>query len=218
MSIQLFIGVWSFVVSICYFHLNSNAKIANALYIICHMLLTHWGLNKNGQHHIFKCILCKEIFLYIVSNYGGIGSGNALVSDTNYLNQCWPRCPMPYSFARTKWVNTFGRRQNGRHFADDLFKCIFLNENVWISNKISLKFVPKGSINNIPALVQFMAWRRPGDKPLSEPMMVRLLTHTCHSASMSYSVMIKVADICIVIQGDNELIDWCGSHFKSVIS
>ena len=53
---------------------------------------------------------------------------------------------------------------------------IFQNENIWILIKISLKFVPKGSINNIPALVQIMAWHRPGDKPLSEPMMVSLLT------------------------------------------
>ena len=42
--------------------------------------------------------------------------------------------------------NTFRLRQNSHHFSDDVFKCIFLNENVWISNKISLKFVPKGSI------------------------------------------------------------------------
>ena len=42
-----------------------------------------------------------------------------------------------------------------------------------------MKFVPKGPINNIPALVQIMAWRRPGDKPLSEPMMVILTTHIC---------------------------------------
>ena len=35
-----------------------------------------------------------------------------------------------------------------------------------------LTFAPKGQINSIPALVQIMAWRRPGDKPLSEPMMV----------------------------------------------
>ena len=74
-------------------------------------------------------------------------------------------------------VNTLRPRQNGRHFADDIFKCIFLNENAWISLKISLKFVPKVRINNIPALVQIMAWRRPGDKPLSEPMMDNLLTH-----------------------------------------
>ena len=69
------------------------------------------------------------------------------------------------------FLNTLRPRQNGRRFADDLFKCIFLNENVIISIKISLKFVPKRSINNIPTLVQIMAWRRSGDKPLSEPMM-----------------------------------------------
>ena len=76
-------------------------------------------------------------------------------------------------------INTLRPRQNGRHFADDIFKCIFLTENVWIPIDISLKFVPKGQINNIPALVQMMAWRRPGDKPLSEPMMVSLTTHIC---------------------------------------
>ena len=76
-------------------------------------------------------------------------------------------------------VNTLRPRQNGRHFADDIFKYIFLNENVWIPIRISLKFVPKGPINNIPALVQIMAWRRPGDKPLSEPVMFGLLTHIC---------------------------------------
>ena len=75
--------------------------------------------------------------------------------------------------------NTLRPRQNGRHLLDDIFKWIFLNENVWISIKISLKFVPRGPISNIPALVQIMAWRRPGDKPLSEPMMVNLLTPIC---------------------------------------
>ena len=80
-----------------------------------------------------------------------------------------------------RWFNTLWLRprQNGRHFPDDIFKCIFLNENAWILIKISLKFVPEGSINNIPALVQIMAWRRPGAKPLSEPMLVRIPTHIC---------------------------------------
>ena len=76
-------------------------------------------------------------------------------------------------------LNTLRPRQNGRHFPDDIFKWIFVNENVWISIKISLKFVPRGPVNNIPTLVQVMAWRRPGDKPFSEPMMVRLPTHIC---------------------------------------
>ena len=69
------------------------------------------------------------------------------------------------------WFNTLRPRQDGRHFAGNIFKFILLNENVWIPIKISLKFVPKGPINNIPAMVQIMAWRRPGDKPLSEPRM-----------------------------------------------
>ena len=77
------------------------------------------------------------------------------------------------------FINSLRPRPNRRHFADDIFKCIFENENEWISPRISLKFVPKVRINNIPALVQIMAWRRPGDKPLSEPMMVSLLTHIC---------------------------------------
>ena len=72
-------------------------------------------------------------------------------------------------------LNTFRPRQNGRHFPDDIFKCIFFNENLWFRINISLKFVPRGRIYNVP----IMAWRRPGDKPLSEPMMVRLLTHAC---------------------------------------
>ena len=77
------------------------------------------------------------------------------------------------------YVNTLRPRQNGRHFADDIFKRIFFNENVWISIKLSLKFVPTSPINKILALFQIMAWRRTGDKPLSEAMLVSSLTHKC---------------------------------------
>ena len=71
--------------------------------------------------------------------------------------------------------STLRPRQNGRNFPDD----IFLNENVWISIKISLKLVPTCPIGDIASLVQIMAWRRPGEKPLSEPVMVRIPTHIC---------------------------------------
>ena len=70
-------------------------------------------------------------------------------------------------------------RDKSCHFADDIFKLFFLNENVWILIKITLKFVSKGQINNNPAFDQAMAWRRPGDKPLSEAKTVSLLTHIC---------------------------------------
>ena len=76
-----------------------------------------------------------------------------------------------------KCFNTLRPRQNGCHFPDDILKCIFLMK--MYKFKISLKFVPHGPINNIPALDQIMAWRRQGDKPLSEPMMVWLPTYIC---------------------------------------
>ena len=95
-------------------------------------------------------------------------------SEVNYDNECYMD-----AFINLFSVNTLRPRQDARHFPDDIFKCIFLNENVWTSIAISLKFVSKGPIHDIPALVQIMAWRRSGDKPLSEPMMVRLPTHIC---------------------------------------
>ena len=61
----------------------------------------------------------------------------------------------------------------GAILADDIFKRIFLNENVSISIQISLKIVPKGPIEHKSALVQVMAWRRTGNKPLPEPMMTQ---------------------------------------------
>ena len=84
-----------------------------------------------------------------------------------------------YSLLQINVQVTLRPGQNGRHFADDTFKSIFVYENVRILIEFSLKFVPNGPINNIPALVQIMAWRRPGDKPLCEPMLITLLTHIC---------------------------------------
>ena len=57
--------------------------------------------------------------------------------------------------------------------ADDIFKCIFLNENDRIPIKISLKFVPRSPNDNKPTLVQAMAWCWPGDKPLPEPKLAQ---------------------------------------------
>ena len=56
-------------------------------------------------------------------------------------------------------------------FADGIFKFIFLNEKYCILIKISLELVPKGPIDNKSALIQVMAWRWTGDKPLPEPVL-----------------------------------------------
>ena len=112
----------------------------------------------------------------------------------------------PYGVTMSQWVNSLRLRQNGRHFPDDNLKCIFLNENVWISIKISPKFVPRGPINNIPALVQIMAWRRPGDKSLSEPMMVSLPTHICVTRPQWVNTLEPgIIDIVVNINAGNGL-------------
>ena len=110
--------------------------------------LTHWG----RVTHI--CIGKLTI----------IGSDNGLLPGRRLLHHV-------IHHVKQVAVNTWRPRQNGRHFADNIFKSIFLTENVWISINNSLKFVPKVQINNIPALV--------GAKPLSEPMMLSLLMHIC---------------------------------------
>ena len=128
----------------------------------------------------------------------------------------WPEpmtglCTLPHMPHQTRnehiYVNTLRPRQNGRHFADDTFKRIFLNENVRISIKIPLKFVPKSPIDNIPALFQIMAWCRPGDKPLSKAMMESLLMHICVArpqwvkttfVHMSWTKKIRLLSVFIV--------------------
>ena len=81
----------------------------------------------------------------------------------------------------SSWLAHGGR--DNMAVIDDSLKHIFLNEHVWILIKISPKCVCKGPINNIPELVQKMAWRRQGDRPLYESMMIRLLTHICVTQS-----------------------------------
>ena len=61
----------------------------------------------------------------------------------------------------------------GTILADDILKCFFMNEKFCILIWISLKFVPKGPIDNIPALIQIMAWHLSDNKPLSEPMLAQ---------------------------------------------
>ena len=74
-------------------------------------------------------------------------------------------------------LNTMRRRHNGRRFADETFSNAFSLMKLWILHTFSLKFVSKGSTNDIPTLVQIMAWCRSSDNPLSGPMMESLLTH-----------------------------------------
>ena len=149
---------------------------------------------QNGHQYTdnsYKCIFLNENVLISINislkfiPKGPINNIPALVqimawrrsSDKPLSESIMISLPTHICVTRPQWVNTSRPRQSDHHFADDSFKCIVLNENVWILIKISLNFAPEGPMNNIPALVQIMAWHHPGDKPLSEPMMVNLPTH-----------------------------------------
>ena len=189
---------------------------------------------QNGRYFandIFKCILLKDEKLrirYFDSNFTEVcsvifvpGSGmfnytwRCLQMSVREVVNSWMVCPRSSVLIvlEIRWCfclcchlifNTLRPRQNGRHFADDIFKCIFLNENVWIAIKISLKFVPKGPINNIPALVQIMAWRRPGDKPLPEPIVVSLTTHICVTRPQWVNTKYSTDRVCC-LHRENEM-------------
>ena len=65
------------------------------------------------------------------------------------------------ALAKNQWItNSLRPSQNGQHFSDYIFRCIFLYENLWTSIKISLKYICKGIIDNILALVQINAPNR----------------------------------------------------------
>ena len=124
--------------------------------------------------------LMRNLFLCLdVITFQSYVYGNIYCDMLCYWLYNWKDYMLMSSYYHGCLFNILTPGQNGRHFADDIFKCIFENENEWISPKISLKFVPKVRNNNIPALVQIMAWCRPGDKPSSQPMMIKFPAHIC---------------------------------------
>ena len=127
---------------------------------------------------LFWLDLCFFRFLRYVYKYFGMVGYNVWF---HFLCEVSPMTRMQPvdTWACNVRLNTFRPSHGGRHFTDDIWKCIFLNANLWISIKIWLKIILTGPINNIPALVQIMAWCRPGDKPLSEPIMNNLLPQIC---------------------------------------
>ena len=146
------------------------------LVYLCNFYLTHRSsLNWRKKYWVFTGIL-YTILLYV-------WACKHVLKTYSYVIQWYITSRSPH--ATTKYesdyvcFNTLRPRQNGRHFADAIFKYIFLNKDIWISIQISLQFVRKGPISNIRALVQIMACRRPGDEPLSELMLANLLTHIC---------------------------------------
>ena len=118
-----------------------------------------WNSNQNSimltQENAFENVVCQKVGHFVLGE----------------MSWCTERPTL--ADALPPHINSSFPAQNCCHFTDVIFRCIFLNENVWISIRISLNFVPTISMNNIQVMVQIMAWRRIGDKPLSEAMLTR---------------------------------------------
>ena len=164
-------------------HITMNLKVlVNPCSLCSNEPSWQWLVTSSApSHYLNQCWIIVNCSL--VNKFEWNQNTTIFIEENAFENGIWQ---MRATFSQHQCVknqvplhNTLGPRLNERYFAEDIFKWIFLKENVPISIKISLKFVPKGPINNIPALVQIMAWRRPGDKPLSEPMIVNLPTHIC---------------------------------------
>ena len=85
--------------------------------------------------------------------------------------------------------------QNVHHFADNIFKCIFVNEKFCILIWISLYFVPKDTIYNQSALDHVMARPLTGNKPLPEPKLNQLTdTYMQHEGRLVNCYWFKLND------------------------
>ena len=107
--------------------------------------------------------------------------------------------------------NTLRPRQNGRLFADDIFKCIFFNEIIWISITISLKFVSKGPINNIPALVQISSWN-PSSWRTGNHLSYNVKLPWLHITRASAAMVPTLLPLNILASEPEELILWCSNR------
>ena len=119
-----------------------------------------WSVRVLCVPHVLSpgtCHINVSSWLSVIRGLHGWPPGGHLSHFTNYL--------LPHSGvvpdngpAFYPVINRVNPEQNGRRFADAFSKCIFMNENGNILIQISLKIVPKGSVNNKSALILVMAW------------------------------------------------------------
>ena len=147
---NIYICIYIYCLPCPYFLLCSRSIAPNSLYVVCWI---------EPPLNMFTLNILPSWLLF--------SKGAAEIS------KLWLGLRVFQSFWQPGHLLTHHPGQDGHHFTEDIFKYIFMNEKFCILIKISLRFVPKSPIDNNPALVQVMTWRRPGDKPLSEPMLTQ---------------------------------------------
>ena len=139
------------------------------------LYITRWYIGRTpgvlGKHPIYIYIYT---YIYVCvytfnSTMSVIGNGILYLSVSVCVVVCRLLRNTPYTSAFT----SSPPGKIGRHFGDDIFRCIFVNKILCIFIQISLKCLPKGLIDYMSALVLVMAWCLTGNEPLPEPMMTQ---------------------------------------------
>ena len=158
-----------FIMQIISASICPGTKIGSASSLLVLNHKEHRGSRKLDGHvgQVDVSKFCLLYFVFIIFTFISFFLFSYLLHKTMNYHQDIAILAIDHQLHK-EWLS-FRRRQFQIHFSE------------WICIKLSPKFVPKGPINHIPSLIQIMHWHRPGYKPLSEPMMVRLLTHICVS-------------------------------------
>ena len=127
---------------------NSFVVNGNLLEVIANAAVTARRNKVYCRHHLVKCSLLLSWVTVCIGCY---------LMQVLHLRTHWPRFVYA-NYGLTHW----GRDKMAAILPDDIFKYILLNWNRYMVVEMSPRFVPKGSVNNIPALVQIMVWRRSG--------------------------------------------------------
>ena len=169
------------------------ADETNSMTVTCTaMLLMSIGLINSRWHVVLRIPYWFGLQVTISRYHYLVNHGKTSMFE--YMHKCirmlkFNRCSVSHSCnSRTKpcrrriviyALNKLRPRQDDRSFTDAILKMPFLNENVWISLKISLNYISKDPLNDISSLVWITAWRWPGDMTLSEPLAISLMRHIC---------------------------------------
>ena len=163
--------------------------------IFCHVLKWPWPYTHNsaysgkiakyssdkinvfGDRYNHKCELVLEVKVFLINIFHGGYHYQCVFLRVKYLissvNLFIDLIHWGLNKMATILFISSPPKLNGRHFKDGILKYIFMNKKFCILINISLKSVPKGQFNNIPALVQITAWCQIGNKSLLEPMLTQ---------------------------------------------
>ena len=170
----------SFSISIIYFHSvvicqSVSCSLLIIYTFVCEQSSGQWIITPHCTQHTPRGGgLQLELMVFVVYPYLNHEVQRCYIKNTSktpYSSHSLDPCLCYTSVLAVLYLTHWGHDKMAATLADDTSKYKFVNEEVSVSAKNSLKFDLRRAINNIPSLVQIMAWCKPGDKSLSEPMM-----------------------------------------------